>query len=591
MPDSVLEQLISHPAMRGFMQNHGLLGDPHVNVVDQIRMQNDRGRRDQAVAQGAEYDRDTYKQLFKGMGNLTGIKSTPQTQAAGDTASGLLAKLAPHGVSMFPETWNKLHGSRGSVASLAGDIQDTEPEQNPAVAAQTAGTIFKTVHNPFTGPGTAGLSTAHLGPLYKNLHARGMLGTKGGPNAANSAKQVGEWSGALRAMQDSAVENSIKKSSISLLKEAISSNLIARTLESTRARGALTPQRAQKFEGRLNSWLGHTPAGKFPDEAPGATVPRGARDRFFSGMKQTFDASPKIPQVGFAGGGLRPQIAERVGKVFNAPQPVVNYTPHLDAPVAHYAPGKTPHIDSTSHVAVLGHEMGHVASDPRARKLTNQSGGFLNRLFGRNLSGTSRDQLNRERLANSALRRTANIDDGRALGGAMGVGRVDPTQIADLTNQQLEGYKLLDLQRGVNAKAEAGGVLKPKATRQYGFTTRKILDVLQNPQKTAGALPALIAGGALGLGGGLALNTYAHRSKLRQSVANAPQLPSIPSTTDAKGNWTGFKPMTDDAKQRLFQTSNYVNHPGFWEEAPKKPTLMRMLEEPETAAAARRLGG
>ena len=581
MPDSVLEQLISHPAMRGFMQNHGLLGDPHVNVVDQIRLQNDRGRRDQAVAQGAEYDRDTYKQLFKGMGNLTGIKSTPQTQAAGDTASGLLAKLAPHGVSMFPETWNKLHGSRGSVASLAGDIQDTEPEQNPAVAAQTAGTIFKTVHNPFTGPGAAGLSTAHLGPLYKNLHARGMLGTKGGPNAANSAKQIGEWSGALRAMQDSAVENSIKKSSISLFKAAISSNLIARTLESTRARGALTPQRAQKFEGRLNSWLGHTPAGKFPDETPGATVPRGATDRFVSGMQQTLDASPKIPQVGFAGGALRPQIASRVGKVFNAPQPAVKYMPKLEKPVTHYTPGETPQISSTSHVAVLGHEMGHVASDPRASKLTSQSG----------LAGTSRDELNRERLANSALRRTANIDNGRALGGAMGVGRVDPAQVTALTNQQLEGYKLLDLKRGVNAKAEAGGVLKPDAARQYGFTTRKIVGVLQNPQKTAGVMPALLAGGALGLGGGLALNTYAHRSKLRQSVANAPQLPSIPSTTDAKGNWTGFKPMTDDAKQRLFQTSNYVNHPGFWESAPKKPTLMRMLEEPETAAAARRLGG
>lgn len=324
MAESIYEQLIQSPAVRGFMQNHGLLGNPHVNIADQARLQDADGKRQQAVRAGAEYDKDTYKQLFKGLGKLTGIQSGPKTQAVGNFASNNLAKLAPYGEQLFPQTWNDLHGSRGSVATLAGAVQDTQPNDDPAAAAQTAGTIFKKLHNPFTGPGTSGLSTTHLGPLYKDMHARGLLGTKGGPNADNSAKQLGGMSGALRAMQDF-------------------------------------------------------------------------------------------------------QVAEKVSRAL--PELFKN--------------------------AALGSVLGRSA------------------LFG--------------------------------LGGA-----------------------------------------------------------------------------ALGIGA-----SQLGRSTPRGGTSGASPPASMPSAVDPRGNWTGFKSITPDVKEKLFQTRNYVNHPGFWEEAPAKPRLLRMLEEPETAAATR----
>lgn len=587
MSESVVHQLASSAPVRGFLESHGLLGNPHVNPFDAARLRSEDSARWEATRLAGEHDRPTYRRFLGGLGSLAGIKGTPATAAAADTTSGLLSKLAPYGVASFPETWDKLHGSRGSVASLAASIQDTHPDQAPATTADTAGTIFKRIHGK-GGPGAAGLSTRHLGELYKDLHARGLLGGKTGLTAERSADRLGSTAGALRAVQDLQVDEQMRKAG--RFKEAISTGLIARVLESQQAAGALTPARARAFEGKFNKWLGVS------GPSPGARTSafrRNVSGINNSGLGRLPDASyQKLrrdsplethPSLGVpVRQELKPELASRAHAVYGGPAPAgVGRTdmPELSSALRRGNNGVST-VLSTPDVGVLGHELGHVATNARLDQYrATRRGGLLRRLTGGfDPMGTSRETLLSERLANAKFRRAVDKD----LGGALGVGALDPAKARAFTGRQIEGYRLLDLEEAAKARmaaARKGGkpVLPAKVLKGHDFTTRKIYKTLDNPQKKASLRRLVPAAAGLGLAGlgvlGLG-SLLAGRGK--PAAGGGPQPPvTMPRAFDPAGNFRGFRVIPAEAKEKLFQTRDFVNHPGgFYDEPPKRPPIL-----------------
>jgi hypothetical protein len=196
------ENLVKSPPVSGFLQQFGLGKAPGLNLFDTAKNQYQAAQHHAAISQAADADRDTYKQLIRGMATMAGARRGPQFESGIDEASKHIAKLAPHLMTMFPETWDQLHGSRGSAASLASAFAKAHPERTGAENAANAQAVFK---NLYGSPGKAppgGLGAHDLGRLYTGMNRDGLLSAKGGLEPAQLAGRLGHAGTAARSIID-----------------------------------------------------------------------------------------------------------------------------------------------------------------------------------------------------------------------------------------------------------------------------------------------------------------------------------------------------------------------------------------------------
>ncbi len=196
------ENLAKSPPVSGFLQQFGLGKAPGLNLFDTAKNQYQAAQHHAAISQAADADRDTYKQLIRGMATMAGARRGPQFERGIDEASKHITTLAPHLMTMFPETWDQLHGSRGSAASLASAFAKAHPERTGAENAANAQSVFKRLYGSPGKTPPGGLGARDLGRLYTGMNREGLLSAKGGLEPAQLAGRLGHAGTAARSIID-----------------------------------------------------------------------------------------------------------------------------------------------------------------------------------------------------------------------------------------------------------------------------------------------------------------------------------------------------------------------------------------------------
>lgn len=163
--------------------------------------------------------------------------------------------------------------------------------------------------------------------------------------------------------------------------------------------------------------------------------------------------------------------------------------------------------------------------------------------------------------------------------------------------EQMHSSGLLSHKGGIQPPTQADRLARGAvAGRAIVDTSNRVLP------KIAAVLPNLLKGTlavGLGLGAGEAIKTVlppkrdpSIMQQLQDALPHNPfrmKLPpeqKLPQAFDTKGNFTGFKPMSEAERVRHFQSASPVAHPGYNLQPPPKPELFRRLTNPLTAAAA-----
>lgn len=555
-----LKQLASAPVVRDFFSQYSLVKQPGMNLFDSARVQAGRQGQWDAVAAGADADRDTYKQMLRGVATMAGANRGPQFEASIDAASRNIAKLAPYAMTIAPGLWDQLHGTRGSAASLASSFQRAHPDRPALQNAATAQEVFRKLYRPTTaGAVQPPLSARDVGRLYQSMHHEGLMSHKGGLGSTGVADRLSFAGGAVRAIQDANMAAAHKVAfelpalfkrvtepvrrlfrpadkpdpftpvdqAVSggtwkgfkaydaaarrrlfqtdtptahpgyartpperpelfrrltdpataaatrqgLSKEAISADLVRRTFMAQPA-SKLTPERALRFERKLNNWLAgpnrsiagtqirnnaagraHNELGKLHTGSAGEVDINAYRLIPHDALRQY--QQQQLPALALkdmsASFELRPEVVDRLHRLYGGPRPALVGQGPVGTAYTNFA-GSTPAVVSTPQVNTLGHELGHVATNPRMTRLADRYG--KKELWFP--PDTNRSTLASERLANRAFRRVATTA-GPQLGEALGVPAPDPSAVNAFSRQQLEGYKLQELAAAQTRRHAAGG--------------------------------------------------------------------------------------------------------------------------------------
>jgi hypothetical protein len=195
-----LQQLAAAPPVRNFLRGSGLVRAPGLNLFDSAKLQAGRENQWDTIADAADADRETYKQLLRGLVSTSGMPRGPQFEQAIEAGSQNIKQLAPYMMTMAPNLWDQVHGNRGSAASLAAAISQSHPERTPLENSSLAQTVFRQM------PNDSGMSAHDVGQVYKTMHQQGLLGHRGGLEASEAANRVLHVGSGIRSLVDAGRE-------------------------------------------------------------------------------------------------------------------------------------------------------------------------------------------------------------------------------------------------------------------------------------------------------------------------------------------------------------------------------------------------
>jgi hypothetical protein len=164
-----------------------------------------------ALATASQADRETYVQMLRGVSQMMGTPWGLEQQRSANVMAGDVAFMAPILAEMMPETFDAMHGIRGSATVMAsflhrGGRYAVDPVTGrTGLDADTVGSLAREMHARFFAPGTdlsswRGMSAGQAGMLYDELQTRGLMGTSLG--ALTPAEQTDLLSGTPEGRRD-----------------------------------------------------------------------------------------------------------------------------------------------------------------------------------------------------------------------------------------------------------------------------------------------------------------------------------------------------------------------------------------------------
>jgi len=160
---------------------------PTQNLYDQRNSQQYWQSRQAIMTEAAQADRQTYVRMMQGAAKMSGTPWGHDQINAANTLAGDVAYIAPYVAQMMPETFDAMHGSRGSavVASMAyqraGRTMVDPVTGRTGLSAASAGGMARNIHQQFFGDSWdpaawKGMSSGQAGLLQEDLMARGLGG-------------------------------------------------------------------------------------------------------------------------------------------------------------------------------------------------------------------------------------------------------------------------------------------------------------------------------------------------------------------------------------------------------------------------------
>ncbi len=171
---------------------------------------------DLAMRQAAQYDRIPQMDLMRGMARLAGRPWGAEQEKGASKVADDLEKFGPMLARMAPQTFDQLHGSRGSAQVMASEVFDAsrfirDPHTGrTGLAANQAGWLNNQLYGGLYGPGADvskmnGIGAGQAGSMFKEMTQRGMLGGPDqltGQGVDKMRDRLKNMSGAVRGMRD-----------------------------------------------------------------------------------------------------------------------------------------------------------------------------------------------------------------------------------------------------------------------------------------------------------------------------------------------------------------------------------------------------
>lgn len=174
-----------------------------------------------SMALGAKQDQETYYNMIRGVSQMHGVAFGAPQQAAARRISQDFSALSPFMAEMMPETWDRMHGFKGSAAVMArgmhegGRMAFDPTTGRMGLSAESAGRTTQDISRQLYGVDAdgvdrsmarmSGLRQGQTGQMFNEMMQRG-LGpesmTPGSFSAGKTAKSLEEMSGAVKAVQE-----------------------------------------------------------------------------------------------------------------------------------------------------------------------------------------------------------------------------------------------------------------------------------------------------------------------------------------------------------------------------------------------------
>ena len=186
-PQGAMLQMVAQPLIMSMFGGGQIPGQffPQNNLYDQHRKAWEYQAMQNAMAGASSADRDTYSRMLRGMALSSGVTMNADRERAIQMMSNDFTKVAPLLAQMMPETFDRMHGIRGSAMMFAqnmfmGGRYALDPVTGRTkMTADTVQEMAAQVHDRLYGPGAditemRGVGAGRLGQLYDELQRRGM---------------------------------------------------------------------------------------------------------------------------------------------------------------------------------------------------------------------------------------------------------------------------------------------------------------------------------------------------------------------------------------------------------------------------------
>jgi hypothetical protein len=209
-----LAPMVLQPVINALFGHGGIMPAqfaPQQGFYDQWRSKQYWQARQAAMTTASQADRETYVHMLRGMAQMSGTPWGLSQQRSANVMAGDVAFMAPFLAQAMPETFDALHGTRGSATVMAsflhkGGLTGVDPVTGrTGISGESAGVLAAEMHRRFFGvdadlAGWRGLSAGRAGALYDELQNRGVMGMSVG--AMSPAERTQALLGSMTSRQD-----------------------------------------------------------------------------------------------------------------------------------------------------------------------------------------------------------------------------------------------------------------------------------------------------------------------------------------------------------------------------------------------------
>lgn len=197
-PEGAMAMMFVEPMLKsmvgpGFIP--GQFNQTH-NLYDHYRRKAQFQAMQTTMSSAAEADQQQYATLLRGMAATAGVKWNDDKERAAQMMAQDMSKISPMLAQIMPDTFDRMHGSRGSATLMAQGMFSGGRYRNDPVtgmlgaSADSTALMTKEIYNRLYGPGAdltdmKGLGAGRAGQMFDEMSRRGMM-----PRVLNRDEQM-----------------------------------------------------------------------------------------------------------------------------------------------------------------------------------------------------------------------------------------------------------------------------------------------------------------------------------------------------------------------------------------------------------------
>jgi hypothetical protein len=187
-PQGAMAAMFMDPIIKNMLGPGFIPGQfqPTHNLYDHYRRKMQYQSMQTAMSSASEVDKGQYTALLRGMAATAGVQWNDDRERAAQAMAGDMSKISPMLSQLMPETFDAMHGSRGSATMMARNMfQGGRYRLDPVsrtlgMSADSTSEMTKEIYDRLYGPGAdltvmKGLGAGRAGQLFDEMGRRGLM--------------------------------------------------------------------------------------------------------------------------------------------------------------------------------------------------------------------------------------------------------------------------------------------------------------------------------------------------------------------------------------------------------------------------------